>query len=295
MENKPDAGIRLGAMIIDHFAMTFIVTFLAVPIYMLSMGSFIFSGLQATHEQNTQGPFDNLLLMLVPFAIYFCKDSFHGRSIAKRILKLQVVEHSTGQPASPIRCLVRNLLIAIWPIEVIVTLASPERRLGDRLAGTRVIKLDPVEKTNTKLNWGKIGLSFLGAMAFLSVLMLPFQRLLNVSAKEKIEFVESSLNEAEADKLETLITDSLKNSSSVDVLVYDQIKDHQNLKYVSVIVITENAMDTWHDSDEREEITESILLSVFPEGSFVGRVQYLNKEAGSRFLYTHRFDWREEQ
>lgn len=296
MESKPDAGIRLGAMILDHFAMTFVVGILSIPFFIGTIGSTLVSGLQATHEQNTQGPFDNLFLMLVPFTVYFCKDSFHGRSIAKRILKLQVVEHSTGQPASPIRCLVRNLSIMFWPIEVIATLANPERRLGDRLAGTRVIKLDDTAAgTNTKLNWVQVGLSFLGAFAFMSLLMFPFDGLLNLPSTEKIEFVEGSLNEAEANKFETLLADSLNNLSTVDVLIYDQIKGHEDLKYVSVIVTTENARDAFYDSDQREEITESLLLSVLPEGSFVGRVQYLNKEAGSRFLYSHYFDWREEQ
>ncbi len=294
MENKPDAGIRLGAMIIDHFAMTFVVGILSIPFFVGTIGSTLISGVQATHEQNTQGPFDNLFLMLVPFAVYFCKDSFHGRSIAKRVLKLQVVEHSTGQPASPLRCLVRNLLIMFWPIEVIATLVNPERRLGDRLAGTRVIKLDPAaEITKTRINWVQVGLSFLGTIAFLLAFAFPFVQ--SIPVKEKIEFVEGSLNETDADKLETLIADSLNNSSSVDVLIYDQIQGHEELKYVSVIITTENAMSAYQDSDQREEITESILLSVFPERTFVGRVQYFNKDTGSRFLFTNYFDWREEQ
>lgn len=292
MENKPDAGIRLGAMIIDHFAMTFIAGILSIPFFIGTIGSLIFSGLQATHEQNTEGPFDGLFLMLIPFAVYFCKDSFHGRSIAKRVLKLQVVEHSTGQPASPLRCLVRNLLIVIWPLEVIVTLTSPERRLGDRLAGTRVIKLDSAEQTNPNLNWGQIGLSFLGAMAFLLAFAFPFVQ--SIPVEEKIEFVKGTLNEAEAAKLESLIADSLNNSSSVDVLIYDQIKGDEDLKYISVIITTENSMNVYYNSDQREEITESLLLSVYPPETFVGRVQYLNEIGGSMFLYPRIYDWRED-
>ncbi len=295
MQNNPDTGTRLGSMIFDHFIMTFIMSFLSLPFFFIGMGSFIFSGIQATHEQDVSGPFDHFYWMLIPFAVYFCKDSIGGRSIAKRVLKLQVVEHSTGQPASPLRCVVRNLLTIFWPIEVIVTLASPERRLGDRLAGTRVVKSDPAKQAKPGIKWGQVGISLLAAYAFLLIISFPFQRLISFPVSERIEFVAGTENESAATRFETLLADSLKNESVVDVLIHDQIKGHENLKYVSVIVTTEDAAYASHSTDEREEITESLLLSVFPEGTFVGRVQYLSKSEGSTFLYTHRFDWREEE
>ena len=40
-------------------------------------------------------------LGVIGLALYFCKDSFHGRSPAKRILKLQVVDEVTGKPPAP--------------------------------------------------------------------------------------------------------------------------------------------------------------------------------------------------
>ncbi len=295
MQNNPDAGSRLGSMIFDHFIMTFIMSFLSLPFFFIGMGSFIFSGIQATHEQDASGPFDHFYWMLIPFAVYFCKDSIGGRSIAKRVLKLQVVEHSTGQPASPLRCVVRNLLVIFWPIEVIVTLASPERRLGDRLAGTRVVKSDPAEQAKPGIKWGQVGISLLAAYAFLLIISFPFQRLISFPVSERVEFIAGTENESAANRFETLLADSLKNESVIDVLVHDQIKGHENLKYVSVIVTTEDAAYASYSTDEREEITESLLLSVFPEGTFVGRVQYLSKSEGSTFLYTHRFDWREEE
>jgi len=76
---------------------------------------------------------------LVPmFAIYFCKDCINGRSPAKRILNIAVVDYRTNASASAFQSLVRNLFIVIWPVEVIVALFDQERRIGDRVAGTKI-------------------------------------------------------------------------------------------------------------------------------------------------------------
>jgi len=71
------------------------------------------------------------------WAILLNKDIFSGRSVGKRQFGLQV-HNNSGGPASRFQCLVRNLTVVIWPIELIVVLINPNRRLGDFIAGTRV-------------------------------------------------------------------------------------------------------------------------------------------------------------
>jgi uncharacterized RDD family membrane protein YckC len=71
--------------------------------------------------------------------VYFLKDSFYGRSLAKRITKLQVVNNATGEPASIARGFIRNVFIIMWPVEVLVSLFNPQRRIGDYVAGTKVV------------------------------------------------------------------------------------------------------------------------------------------------------------
>src|SRR6266700_4156279 len=48
------------------------------------------------------------------FALYLCKDCINGRSLAKRVMGHQVVDNKTGQVATPLQCLVMNILIFIW-------------------------------------------------------------------------------------------------------------------------------------------------------------------------------------
>ena len=80
------------------------------------------------------------LVTLIPFnlmiVVLFNKDFFNGQSVVHRQLGYKVLDARTKEPATKIQCLTRNITAPIWPIEVILVLAVPNRRLGDFIAGT---------------------------------------------------------------------------------------------------------------------------------------------------------------
>src|SRR5688572_6713391 len=121
-------------MLVDHVIMIFIIAVVAGP----GMAYDIF---QTFNDPGAEPKLflGNYYLNIFAFSLYFNKDIFLGRSPAKRILKFQVVNASTGEPANPLRSLIRNLTIILWPIEAIVALINPGRRIGDYLAGTRLV------------------------------------------------------------------------------------------------------------------------------------------------------------
>jgi len=94
------------------------------------------------------------IISAVPFTCFtfvlLNKDFFNGRSVAKRVFGYQVVQANTDKPAEPFKCMLRNITLIIWPVEVIVSLISPGRRLGDFLAGT-VVVVSPSEEPKTIL------------------------------------------------------------------------------------------------------------------------------------------------
>ncbi len=106
--------------------------------------------------------------------IYINKDFFNAKSPAKRILGYQVINRKNGQPATELQCLVRNLTIAIaWPLEVIIGLINPERRIGDFLANTKIIASEKekiksiwTDLKNTKLNVNFIVILIIGGLYF---------------------------------------------------------------------------------------------------------------------------------
>lgn len=80
------------------------------------------------------------------FSLFLNKDIFFGKSIGKSFVGLRVVSSKTGDPATPIQCMIRNLFVVIWPIEALMLFFSPKRRIGDFVAGTRVEESTEIDR-----------------------------------------------------------------------------------------------------------------------------------------------------
>lgn len=84
-------------------------------------------------------------LAVIGMAYVLVRDGLPGgQSIGKRLLGLQVVGSSTGQPCNLLQSVIRNLPIVLGvfvPVELVVAAMSPESfRVGDYLSGTFVIE-----------------------------------------------------------------------------------------------------------------------------------------------------------
>lgn len=80
--------------------------------------------------------------LVVMVAYFFLRDAKHGQSIGKKIVKLRVIQHSTGMPANPLHSILRNIPLALlWWLEPFVVLQKSKRRLGDLLGSTSVVRL----------------------------------------------------------------------------------------------------------------------------------------------------------
>jgi uncharacterized RDD family membrane protein YckC len=159
-KDRVTIGLRLASMLVDHFAMTFIIMIIVMPGFAVSM----LNTFNIDHEPSSIKMGNMFFLVALGFSAYFNKDIFNGRSPAKRILKMQVIDNKTDQVASPLKCLVRNLTIPIWPIELIFVFIDPKRRLGDKIAGTRIEYVESPQKV--KINWRRIFAPLLIAIGF---------------------------------------------------------------------------------------------------------------------------------
>ncbi len=277
-DNKQiSTGTRLGAMLLDHLFMTMIAMVFFIP----GMISGFADAFNVSHEQtspNFMGGGFGYLSML-GFAIYFCKDCINGRSIAKRILKLQVVDNSTGQVASPLKCFVRNIFIIIWPIEAIIALTNPSRRLGDRVAGTKLVVFDPTIE-QPKVNIGQVLIPVVIAYGLMFLFMLPFKGLMSSMEGQKIDFVETSFNQQSSKELEQLLTDSLGQYLAPSVKIYDKIQN-EDLKYISTILqLKENYLEDDSNYEQLNSLTTTLIYSKFPKETFTGQVKYIFQTSG---------------
>ena len=80
-----------------------------------------------------------MIAILAWFAL-FCKDCFGGASAGKRIIGIQVIDANTGQIASPLKCVFRNLFYFLTFVECIAMYYSSNGlRIGDYASHTKVI------------------------------------------------------------------------------------------------------------------------------------------------------------
>jgi len=137
LEKFPYLNKRLKSMCLDLmyiFAIYFPWIIISVPIFILSRNieklKFFISLVEG---------------IIIIFSI-LNKDLCNGRSIAKRILGFQIIDVKTNKVASDYKCMLRNITIIIFPLEVVVALLNKERRIGDLLAGTKLLECDSEAK-----------------------------------------------------------------------------------------------------------------------------------------------------
>jgi uncharacterized RDD family membrane protein YckC len=80
---------------------------------------------------------NNLFLgIMIVYTITINKDFLNGKSIGKRLFGIQV-KNQNNEKASEWKSALRNFLPVI-PIDIIFTIFGPERRIGDRIAETKI-------------------------------------------------------------------------------------------------------------------------------------------------------------
>mgnify|MGYP000418356777 CR=1 FL=1 len=231
--NIPYSGERLNSMILDQLIMAGISFLLFLPYIIVSLAK----SFAVEHEPELMSISGPILfnLGLSGIILYFCKDSINGRSWGKRKSGLQVVHYKTGNPASPMRCFVRNLTAFIFYIEFIVALANPERRIGDYLAGTKIVRYDPTSEP-LKVNRSQLTLTVLMACSFL-VFFFPYDV---TNWKNKVSLgasvVPESLNDAKGRDLETFLLDSMGYEYKADIRIYDQLKENKDIQFISALI-----------------------------------------------------------
>jgi uncharacterized RDD family membrane protein YckC len=144
-QKVPDIGSRLASAFMDYF-LGFLLKSIVFIVFLLSIRY------NNSDPAVAENPF--LLLIQPSFAVayifatalYFMKDMKNGRSVGKRAVGLQLVNNKTGLVAAPLQTVLRSLGFILWIAEVILIFASPSRRLGDFLSGTKVVEAAPAQK-----------------------------------------------------------------------------------------------------------------------------------------------------
>jgi len=280
---------RLLSMLLDHFVMSLIITIVAFPVIFVgfddSFGAEIPSATNAINWIS--------YIMIFASSLYFNKDIIQGKSIAKRALNIEVVDIKTGEVASSLKCLIRNLTIAIWPIEILVVLLSPSRRIGDFLAGTRIEYTSENRNSKPRINIKNLILSIALAFMILYLSIFLFKDQFGSNIFSKPDYDPTSYSKELSSKLENHL-ESVQSNYIMDthIRVYNKMTD-DSLKYiVATIYLKENYIE---DNSQFAEIKLNIFNSMFrivSKSDFVllGKFVYVDKSVS---IATKRiYDWR---
>ena len=261
---------RLGSMLADRLHMLLINILFFIP-FLISL----FSNPQLfSHEQKKFGFFFTpwFFLGLLGFAVYLCKDCINGQSAVKRQYKFQVVDNKTGEPATPLQSVIRNLFCVLWPIELIVVQFNTSRRIGDWVADTRLAYKETTMLPSFKIDTRKLILAYSVAFGFLLLLFLPFYSV-KVPEGKKI-YSQSSYNILESRKIEKIYQDSLGEKLTADIRIYDSIPGHR-VRYVSIIFrLKKNYLNTQDMLGFKNSVLE-VLYSILPEYSITGKAKFI--------------------
>lgn len=263
-------------MLLDHFLMCLVAAVYGLP-------AFISSFAEAVTLPRGRVPTELWsgipgYIALFGFSLYFCKDNFDGRSLAKRTLNLQVVTNSSRLPASPFRCFVRNITVVLWPIEGIIAMINTERRLGDWIAGTRLVRFRP-SPVPYRLNLVQLILPI--ALSYgLVLLTTQMESHGSTSRPGNISAVESSYNRPESASLKKLLTDSLGQYLTAEIKIYDSMTNSKE-KYMLVTArLTTNYGEDRDDFTLLEQQTRALIYSRFPKAAFVGDMIFIYEAPG---------------
>ena len=99
----------------------------------------IFRKVAETQSINAIGALLFVFFVLSFPAIFVFRDViFDGRSIAKRIFKLRIIDIETNELPSNRKLIIRNLFFFIYPVEFIMLLAL-DKSLGDMATNTTIV------------------------------------------------------------------------------------------------------------------------------------------------------------
>jgi hypothetical protein len=154
-------------------------------------------------------------------------------------------------------------------------MSNTSRRLGDRVAGTKLDFYDPALE-QPKINIGKTILPVIISYGLIVLLT----QLTPSMTMVKTNYSETSYNQNESKELEQIITDSLGKYMTPEIRIYDTVRN-ENLKYVSVILkLKENYIADENSYDHLHQMTTNLIYSKFPKETFTGNIKYAYKSSG---------------
>ncbi len=284
----PSGGSRLASMVIDF--LSFMIFFWILS--MIVVFPFMTKALDVMKPSHDSIPFNFfpdrvMYFMGFMYALYFCKDAINGKSLGKRAMKLQVVNNKNEMPANPMRCIVRNIFAILWPLEGLIAVLNPSRRIGDFVAGTKVVKNQEVIDLNEDVEEGVLPspkylqavITYVITALVVTLISVQWTSWVNSKMYPQSPYVRSSFNESLSNKLQKQYNTDFGEMLTSDVKVFDEMIESSDIKYVSVILNVDKPVFM-----TEKELYDSVVVmakQLYPMDSVKGKVQYVVPTSGN--------------
>ena len=118
--------LRLVAVLIDVFGGFALLIALNFPLFVYTPKAFY-------------DPIGKISIALYLVYLLF-KDARGGQSLGKRIVRIKVIDRSSGHPCSALKSLLRNFFVTLGLFDWLFILGEKRMRLGDIAANTSVVR-----------------------------------------------------------------------------------------------------------------------------------------------------------
>lgn len=207
-------------------------------------------------------------------SVFLSKDSINGQNFFKKRFNLQVTNSYNNKAASSFKSIIRNVFIFFLPIDIILLILK-QRRFGDFIARTKVVKSTKIEKN---INWFLVSFSFISSFIiflfiFNTILMHNKQKSFENYLKENAINCKLELsNDCQKDlNRKTFMT----GYSNVKVRIFDRSNDP--LLNIEVYLEIDNEFN-----DQTLDSLDSYFSKRFENKKFVGKLKYKFKSTNQK-------------
>jgi uncharacterized RDD family membrane protein YckC len=169
---KPTVPLRLWLLLLGLIMMVVLALIIFIPSFILD----VLRGFSIVQHSRLEDYLVEYLIVLI-LAVYLAKNVRNGQSFTKRTLRLQVLNNTSGEVASPLQTVIRNLTVLIWPVEIIMMMINPSRRIGDYIANTRLERYSVLSVPQKKYTLVQTLLAFFLSLVLCFTGTIPFQTL----------------------------------------------------------------------------------------------------------------------
>ncbi len=232
------------------------------------------------------------IITFIALSTFLYLKDINGRSIGKRTVHLQIINNKTGYPASPVRNVMRGFGFILWPIEIFMLFLSPSRRIGDFIAGTRVVQTATPSRVSFPVS--HYVFAVLTGLLLSGIFYVPIYAAAELMQKtEKFKDPASVAEKTETQKLTDFIKKKYTQEFETVSFTLRGKGDGEDILIIKGALITKNTIILREEMIYLEQRLTYDLSQYFSGKEFKAEISIVNPEGSNNRI--HKFNLRSDE